>query len=88
MTHRTGPAPTVAEPPVEAVAALRAIGLTKSYGDVLALDDLNLTVARGEVFGFLGPNGAGKSTTVRLLLGLHPADPRAGRGDGDPGRRT
>lgn len=50
--------------------ALRTTGLTKHFGDVVALDDLTLEVVRGEVFGFLGPNGAGKSTTIRLLLGL------------------
>ena len=50
--------------------ALRTVGLTKHYGDVVALDDLTLEVGRGEVFGFLGPNGAGKSTTIRLLLAL------------------
>lgn len=43
-------------------------GLTKSYGDTLALDALDLEVRQGEVFGFLGPNGAGKTTTIRLLL--------------------
>jgi ABC-2 type transport system ATP-binding protein len=49
---------------------IRTRGLTKRFGDVLALDGLDLDVRRGEVFGFLGPNGAGKSTTIRLLLGL------------------
>jgi ABC-2 type transport system ATP-binding protein len=44
--------------------------LTKSYGDRLAVDDVSLTVRRGEVYGFLGPNGAGKTTTLRMLLGL------------------
>ncbi len=45
--------------------------LTKSYGGaVLAVDDLDLRVRRGEVYGFLGPNGAGKTTTLRMLLGL------------------
>jgi ABC-2 type transport system ATP-binding protein len=44
--------------------------LTKRFGDALALDGLDLEVARGEVFGFLGPNGAGKTTTIRLLLDL------------------
>ena len=44
--------------------------LTKRYGDFTAVDDLNLTVDRGEIFGFLGPNGAGKTTTIRILAGL------------------
>ncbi|TDD67184.1 ABC transporter ATP-binding protein [Jiangella aurantiaca] len=44
--------------------------LTKRYGDRLAVDDVSLTVRRGEVYGFLGPNGAGKTTTLRMLLGL------------------
>jgi ABC-2 type transport system ATP-binding protein len=44
--------------------------LSKSYGRVQALRDLNLTVQRGEIFGFLGPNGAGKTTTIRCLLDL------------------
>ena len=43
-------------------------GLTKRFGDVVAVDDVSLTVERGEIFGFLGPNGAGKSTTINLLL--------------------
>jgi ABC-2 type transport system ATP-binding protein len=51
-------------------SAISIDGLTKRFGDIVALDDLTLTVAPGEVFGFLGPNGAGKSTTVRVLLGL------------------
>ena len=54
-------------------AAIEAHGLTKRYGDVLALDLLDLVVPAGSVFGFLGPNGAGKTTTLRLLAGLgHP----------------
>ena len=44
--------------------------LTKRFKDVLAVDELELTVNRGDVFGFLGPNGAGKSTTIRMLLSL------------------
>lgn len=66
-------------------AAIRVEGLVKSYGAFRALDDLDLSVARGEVHGFLGPNGAGKSTTIRVLLGLLRAD--AGRVEllgGDP----
>ena len=45
-------------------------GLTKRYGSLTAVSDLNLSVRRGEVYGFLGPNGAGKTTTLRMLLGL------------------
>jgi ABC-2 type transport system ATP-binding protein len=45
-------------------------GLTKRYGDTLAVDDLSVTVTPGCVTGFLGPNGAGKTTTMRLVLGL------------------
>ncbi|HEX6797961.1 MAG TPA: ABC transporter ATP-binding protein [Ktedonobacterales bacterium] len=52
----------------EAVLALR--GLSKRYGERLAVDDLALDVQRGEIFGFLGPNGAGKTTTIRMCLGL------------------
>ena len=44
--------------------------LTKRYGDRAAVDAVNLTVRRGEIYGFLGPNGAGKTTTLRMLLGL------------------
>ncbi|HWJ50833.1 MAG TPA: ABC transporter ATP-binding protein, partial [Solirubrobacteraceae bacterium] len=51
--------------------AIRTVGLSKRYGDTVALDGLNLTVDEGEVYGYLGPNGAGKTTTIRLLLGLH-----------------
>ncbi|WZO97032.1 ABC transporter ATP-binding protein [Isosphaeraceae bacterium EP7] len=43
---------------------------TKRYGDFLAVDDLNLSIGKGEVFGFIGPNGAGKSTTIRFLATL------------------
>lgn len=57
--------------------AIRVAGLTKHYGKNVALTDLNLEVAPGEVFGFLGPNGAGKSTTIRILLDL--IRPTAGR---------
>ncbi|MFE6835357.1 ABC transporter ATP-binding protein [Streptomyces sp. NPDC057705] len=46
-------------------------GLTKRYGDVLAVNDLSFTVRPGTVTGFLGPNGAGKSTTLRMILGLN-----------------
>jgi ABC-2 type transport system ATP-binding protein len=56
---------------------LRTEGLTKRYGNTLALDHLNLNVHRGEVFGYIGPNGAGKTTTFRILCGL--LDPTEGK---------
>jgi len=52
----------------DGAAPIKTEGLTKHYGDVKALVDLDLEVQRGEVFGFLGPNGAGKTTTIRSLL--------------------
>ena len=51
-------------------------GLTKHYGDIRAVDGLDLDVAEGEVYGFLGPNGSGKSTTILMLLGM--TEPTAG----------
>ncbi|MXV62887.1 ATP-binding cassette domain-containing protein [Natronorubrum sp. JWXQ-INN-674] len=58
------------------MAAIDTTGLTKRYGQLTAVDDLDLTVEEGEVFGFLGPNGAGKSTTINMLLDF--ARPTAG----------
>ncbi len=52
------------------MTAIETRGLRKEFGDVVAVDGLDLTVERGEVFGFLGPNGAGKSTTINVLLGF------------------
>jgi len=56
--------------------AIETTGLTKRYGEVLAVDDVAFGVREGEVFGFLGPNGAGKTTTINMLTGL--ARPDAG----------
>ncbi|MEE6287022.1 ATP-binding cassette domain-containing protein [Georgenia sp. MJ173] len=53
--------------------AVETHGLTKRFGRQLAVDDLDLAVPRGSVFGFLGPNGSGKTTTIRVLLGLATA---------------
>ncbi len=61
------------------MTAIQAEGLTKRYGDTLALDGLDLSVQPGEVYGYLGPNGAGKTTTIRLLLGIH--HPTGGRAE-------
>ncbi len=52
--------------------------LVKRFGDFVAVDDVSLKIAKGEIFGFLGPNGAGKSTTIRMLCGL--LRPTSGRG--------
>jgi ABC-2 type transport system ATP-binding protein len=50
--------------------AIRARGLSKRFGDLVAVDGVDLTVPRASVYGFLGPNGSGKSTTIRMLCGL------------------
>ncbi|HEV7885489.1 MAG TPA: ABC transporter ATP-binding protein, partial [Solirubrobacteraceae bacterium] len=50
--------------------AIRARGLVKRYGRITAVDEVDLTVSRGDVYGYLGPNGAGKTTTLRMMLGL------------------
>jgi len=63
---------------------IRTRGLGKRYGPVVALRDLSLDVAAGEVFGFLGPNGAGKTTTIRILLGVIRADSGEARVLGRP----
>jgi ABC-2 type transport system ATP-binding protein len=55
-------------------AAIQAIGVRKSYGGKVVLDDVDLTVAEGSIFALLGPNGAGKTTMVRILSTLIPAD--------------
>ncbi|MEZ0469609.1 ABC transporter ATP-binding protein [Luteimonas salinilitoris] len=49
---------------------MRARGLTKRFGELVAVDDVDLTVPKAHVYGFLGPNGSGKSTTIRMLCGL------------------
>lgn len=57
-------------------AAIHCVGLSRSYGEVQALKDLNLSVPYGSIFGFLGRNGAGKTTAIRILTGL--AQPSSG----------
>jgi ABC-type multidrug transport system ATPase subunit len=65
---------------------IETTGLTKRYGDIAAVDHLDLKVRRGEVYGFLGANGAGKTTTLRMLLGLiRPTEGTASVLGGDPG---
>lgn len=52
--------------------AVETVGLRRSFGDLVAVQGLDLTINRGEVFGLLGPNGSGKTTTIRMLTGLLP----------------
>lgn len=66
------------------VPALQLDGLTKRFGDLVAVDHLTLSVEQGEIFGFLGPNGAGKSTTLRMLLNLLRPDGGSARIMGVP----
>src|SRR2546430_5267522 len=72
MPRRTTNVPIDRSSPI-----LKTVALTKQYGAQVALDHLDLTVHRGEVFGYIGPNGAGKTTTFRILAGL--LDPTSGR---------
>lgn len=53
---------------------IRTINLTKKFGSLVAVNNLNLEIPAGEIFGFLGPNGAGKTTAVKLLTGLLKPD--------------
>src|ERR1700749_620633 len=58
------------------IPAIQTHGLTRRFGELTAVDNVTLSVAKGQFFGFLGPNGAGKSTTIKMLTGL--LDPTAG----------
>src|SRR4051812_22567845 len=64
-------------PPGSGAAAVRLTGLRKAYGDVVALEGLDLEVLEGEFFTLLGPSGSGKTTTLRLIAGFERPD--AGR---------
>jgi ABC-2 type transport system ATP-binding protein len=70
---RVGSAAAGSADPAAPSPAVSAIGLTKHFGRVLALDRVNLEVPEGSVFGLLGPNGAGKTTALRILVGLSQA---------------
>jgi ABC transporter len=59
-------------------------GLTRRYGDLVALDDLSFTVAEDQMFGFVGPNGAGKTTAMRIILGVLAPDAGEVRWRGQP----
>lgn len=65
--------------------SIELVELTKKYGTLTAVDHLNLSIGRGEIFGLLGPNGAGKSTTILMMLGLTEPDSGSVRVNGiDP----
>src|SRR4051812_44556784 len=59
--------------------AIDVHGMTKRFGDLVAVDHIDLTVRSGEIFGFLGPNGSGKTTFIRMLCGLLRADDGSGK---------
>lgn len=63
---------------------LELTGLRRTYGEVVALDDLSFTVPPGQVFGFLGPNGAGKTTAMRAIVGVASLDSGTVRWNGEP----
>ncbi|MDJ0111304.1 ATP-binding cassette domain-containing protein, partial [Rhodococcus erythropolis] len=65
-------------------ATLTIDGISKRYGDVVALDNLSFEVRPGEIFGFVGSNGAGKTTTMRIALGVLGADSGEVRLGGKP----
>lgn len=73
LVNESEPIPTMAAPhPVASAgptAAIEAVGLTRSFGDVLALDDVSFSVPLGALLGVIGPSGAGKTTAVRILTG-------------------
>ena len=76
-------------PPHDPELAVEAEGLTRVFGDFIAVDHIDLAVEKGKVFGFLGPNGAGKSTTIRMLCGiLRPTAGRAAVGGYDVARQS
>jgi len=80
MMSEFGGAPEPPEPPIDAHAApvIALENLTKYYGKTKGIEDLNLSVNKGEIFGFLGPNGAGKTTTIKTILNLlHPTSGNA-----------
>src|SRR3970040_1991089 len=69
-TTSTDPAaPHITMPEPEAASTISARGLTRSFGNHIAVNDITLELRRGEVLGFLGPNGAGKTTTMHMLTG-------------------
>ncbi|ANS73556.1 ABC transporter ATP-binding protein [Paenibacillus yonginensis] len=77
MTAGMTPTPAAAAAPPAEAPVIELKGLTKKYGATTAVNHLNLTISRGEIFGLLGPNGAGKTTTILMMLGL--TEPTSGQ---------
>ncbi len=78
------PPPPRAEIPADAPVAIESRGLTRQFGDFVAVDHVSFTIRQGEIFGFLGSNGCGKSTTMKMLTGLLPASSGEARLLGTP----
>ena len=75
-TPRSSQHASVSEAPrTDRLGAVRLTDLHKSFGDVTAVDGVDLTISPGEVVALLGPNGAGKTTTIDMILGLSPHSP-------------
>jgi len=88
VTSTSTASSVVSYPATDDAVVLETRDLTKHYGDRIAVDNLNLRIRRGEIFGLLGPNGAGKTTTILMLLGLtEPSGGEARVGGLDPRRQ-
>ena len=68
----------------QSALAIEAHGLTRRFGDFVAVDAIDLGIRKGEIFGFVGPNGCGKTTTMKMLTGLLPASSGTARLLGQP----
>src|SRR5690606_12496403 len=88
LRDRPGPAAGAGAPRAEwctvSEVVLRCEGLRKTYGDLLAVDDLSLSIAEGETYGLLGPNGAGKTTAISMIVGVLARDAGTVTVDGRP----
>ena len=73
------PAPTVSTTTSTDAAVVEATGLRKAFGDLVAVDGVDLHIQPWETFGLLGPNGAGKTTVISMVAGLLEADDGRGR---------
>ena len=74
MTHQTIASTSVQQPPAQPAPIIEIQGLVKRYKDFIAVNNIDLEVRKGEIFGILGPNGAGKTTTLEMIEGLRTPD--------------